>query len=64
MMGRLAAAEKMYMRALEGYEKAWRAEYILTLATINNLGNLYAGQSKMAETEKMYMRALKGYEKI
>jgi len=29
------------MRALEGYEKAFRLDYILTLATVNNLGVLY-----------------------
>jgi hypothetical protein len=34
-----------------------------TLRTANNLGTLYANQSKMAEAEAMYLRALQGYEK-
>ncbi len=33
-----------------------------TLQTVNNLGLLYADQSKLAEAEKMYIRALQGYE--
>ena len=61
--GKMAEAEKMYERALEGYEKAWGPEHISTLDTINNLGNLYPDQGKMAEAEKMYERALEGYEK-
>ena len=61
--GKMAEAEKMYQRALEGYEKAWGPEHTSTLDTVNNLGNLYADQGKMAEAEKMYQRALEGYEK-
>ena len=61
--GKLAEAEKMYQRALEGYEKAWGPEHTSTLDTVNNLGNLYPDQGKMAEAEKMYERALEGYEK-
>jgi tetratricopeptide (TPR) repeat protein len=56
-------AEKMYMRALEGYEKAWGAKHTSTLDTVNNLGNLYKNQGKMVEAEEMYMWALEGYEK-
>jgi TPR repeat protein len=39
---KLGVAEKMYQRALEGYEKALRRDHISTLDTVNNLGNLYA----------------------
>jgi tetratricopeptide (TPR) repeat protein len=56
-------AEEMYVRALRGYEKAWGAEHILTLETVNNLGVLYADQGKMVEAEEMYIRALRGYDK-
>jgi tetratricopeptide (TPR) repeat protein len=52
----------MYVRALEGYEKAWGVEHTSTLNTVNNLGLLYADQGKMAEAEKMYQQALKGYQ--
>ena len=62
IIGRLKEAEAMYIRALKGYEKAWGAEHISTLDTVNNLGNLYSDQGKMAEAEAMYMRALKGKE--
>ncbi|KAF2259649.1 HET-domain-containing protein [Lojkania enalia] len=61
--GKLAEAEKMYQRALEGKEKAWGPDHTSTLDTVNNLGNLYADQGKLAEAEKMYQRALEGYEK-
>ena len=61
--GKMAEAEKMYQRALEGKEKAWGPEHTSTLSTVNNLGNLYKNQGKMAEAEKMYQRALEGYEK-
>ncbi|SLM38624.1 Tetratricopeptide-like helical domain [Lasallia pustulata] len=61
--GKMAEAEAMYRRALEGYEKAWGPEHTSTLDTVNNLGNLYANQGKMAEAEAMYRRALEGKEK-
>jgi tetratricopeptide (TPR) repeat protein len=61
--GKMVEAEKMYLRALEGAEKACGAEHTSTLNTVNNLGNLYADQGKIAEAEKMYLRALEGYEK-
>ena len=37
-----AEAEKMYQRALDGFEKAWGPGHTSTLDTINNLGLLYA----------------------
>ena len=61
--GKLAQAEKMYRRALEGKEKAWGPEHTITLITVNNLGNLYIDQGKITEAEKMYQRALEGKEK-
>ena len=35
--GKLAEAEKMYQRALEGKEKAWGADHTSTFDTVNNL---------------------------
>jgi tetratricopeptide (TPR) repeat protein len=60
---KLAEAEQMYQRALQGYEKALGAEHTSTLMAINNLGILYQSQGKLAEAEQMYQRALKGREK-
>jgi tetratricopeptide (TPR) repeat protein len=61
--GRLDEAEKMYQRALQGFEKAWGLEHTSTLDTVNNLGILYADLGRLNEAEKMYQRALQGYEK-
>jgi tetratricopeptide (TPR) repeat protein len=61
--GKMDKAERMYRRALQGYEKAWGPEHTLTLSTVNNLGLLYRDQGKMDEAEKMYRRALQGFEK-
>ncbi|KAF2189339.1 TPR-like protein [Zopfia rhizophila CBS 207.26] len=60
--GKLGEAEKMYERALRGYEEALGPKHTSTLDTVNNLGNLYADQDKLGEAEKMYERALRGYE--
>jgi tetratricopeptide (TPR) repeat protein len=61
--GHLDKAEEMYVRALQGYEKAWGPDHTSTLTTVNNLGTLYADQGKLDEAEKMYNRALRGYER-
>jgi tetratricopeptide (TPR) repeat protein len=61
--GRFNEAEKMYQRALQGYEKAWGLEHTSTLDTVNNLGVLYEDLGRLDEAEKMYQRALQGYEK-
>src|SRR2546421_9579590 len=61
--GKKAEAEAMYVRALQGKEKAWGPEHTSTLKTVKNLGNLYAAQGKMSEAEAMYVRALQGYKK-
>jgi tetratricopeptide (TPR) repeat protein len=60
---KLAEAEQIYQRALQGYEKALDPEHPSTLDTVNNLGLLYKDQGKLAEAEQMYQRALQGYEK-
>jgi tetratricopeptide (TPR) repeat protein len=60
--GKLAEAEKMYKRALQGYEEALGANHTSTLNTVNNLGLLYRNQGKLAEAEKMHERALQGKE--
>ncbi|KAI9784312.1 MAG: hypothetical protein M1839_002373 [Geoglossum umbratile] len=60
---KLALAEQMYERALQGYEKALGAEHTSTLDTVNNLGALYIDQGKLALAEQMYERALRGREK-
>jgi hypothetical protein len=39
----------MYLRSLQGYEKALGAEHTWTLSTVHNLGALYADQGKTAE---------------
>jgi tetratricopeptide (TPR) repeat protein len=56
------AAERMYLRALVGYEKALGHDHALTLETVHNLGNLYYSQGKLAEAKQMYERALAGLE--
>jgi hypothetical protein len=40
-LGRLNKAEKMYLRALQGYKKAWGPEHTSTLRTVYYLGHLY-----------------------
>jgi tetratricopeptide (TPR) repeat protein len=57
------AAERMYLRALVGYEKALGLDHTSTLETVHNLGTLYLSQDKLAEAEQMYERALAGLEK-
>ncbi|KAH7012600.1 uncharacterized protein B0I36DRAFT_378335 [Microdochium trichocladiopsis] len=61
--GKLDEAEKMYLRALDGREKALGPDHTSTLQTVNNLGLLYKNQGKLGEAEKMYLRALDGKEK-
>ncbi|KAH7016555.1 uncharacterized protein B0I36DRAFT_436187 [Microdochium trichocladiopsis] len=61
--GKLGEAEKMYLRALDGREKALGPDHTSTLDTVNNLGNLYKSKGKLGEAEKMYLRALDGREK-
>ncbi|KAF1937222.1 hypothetical protein EJ02DRAFT_294452, partial [Clathrospora elynae] len=60
---RLDEADKMYLRALQGYEKAWGPDHTSTLGTVKNLGNLYADLGRLEEAEKMYFRALQRKDK-
>lgn len=53
-------AEKIYLRALTGYEQALGPDHTSTPDIVNNLGNLYNRQGKMNDAEKMYLRDL-GY---
>ena len=64
--GKLDDAEKMYQRALQGYEKAGadRVPTQQVLVTVNNLGNLYKDQARFDAAEKMYQRALQGHEEL
>lgn len=50
---RLAEAEKMYLRALDGRKKAKALgpKHPLTLETIHNLRDLYEKQGRIAEAE-------------
>ena len=61
--GKLVVAEKMDLRALQGYERAFGAEHTSTLNAVNHLGSIYQDQGKLVDAEKMYLRALQGYEK-
>ena len=61
--GRLDDAERLYGRALYGYEKAFGAAHKSTLDTVHYLGLLYVPQGRLAEAEQMYDRALAGYAK-
>jgi tetratricopeptide (TPR) repeat protein len=56
------AVERLYLRALRGYEEALGAKHTSTLDIVNNLGILYWQQGKPKEAEAMYMRALRGKE--
>lgn len=48
--GRFYEAEKMYQRALAGYEKAWGPENTSTLSTVN-LGVLYKSLRYIEDSE-------------
>src|SRR5882762_3106156 len=66
--GKLDEAEKMYQRALQGYEKALGLENVTTyrpaLNTMWNLGDLFAAQGHLDETKQMYSRARTGFQAI
>ena len=50
--GKFDEAEKMWGRALAGYEKALEPEHPDTLGVVQNLGALYYGRGKLDEAEK------------
>jgi tetratricopeptide (TPR) repeat protein len=60
--GKLDQAEKMYQRALQGWEKSLGPDHASTITTVNSLGNLHIRQSKLDEAEKMFQRALQNLE--
>jgi hypothetical protein len=62
--GKLAEAEKMYERALQGNEEALGPKHTSTLDTVHTLGNLYRDLGKLAEAEKMFERALQEYKEV
>ena len=66
--GRLDEAEKMYLRALAGYEKALGMEavnkYILALNTAENLANLFRQTGRAKGAEELYDKALFGVEAV
>lgn len=51
-------AEKMYLRALTGYEKALGPDHTSSLDIVKNIGTLYKRQGKMNDAEKMHLRDL------
>ncbi|OQU98756.1 Tetratricopeptide repeat-containing protein [Cladophialophora immunda] len=52
--GRLDAAEKMYQRALAGYEKALGVDHTSTLQTLVNMGTLLCLQQELSKAESVY----------
>jgi tetratricopeptide (TPR) repeat protein len=59
---RLAEAESMYQRALEGFKRTLGSEHLSTLQTVYNLGILYRDQGRLKEAESMSQRAMEGFE--
>ena len=55
--------ETLYRQALEGREKALRAEHPDTLGSVNNLGNLLLEKGDYDGAEALFRRALEGREK-
>ena len=62
--GRLEDAERMYNRALAGYEKALGPEHTSTLRTVNNMGILYEHQGRLKDAERMFNREMAGKRKV
>jgi tetratricopeptide (TPR) repeat protein len=66
--GKLGEAEKMYQRALQGYEKALALENVTTyrpaLNTMWSLGNLFAAQGHLDEAKEIYSRARTGFQAL
>jgi tetratricopeptide (TPR) repeat protein len=54
--GKLAEAEPLYRRALEGREQQLGAHHPSTLTSVNNLAMLLRTQGKLAEAELLYRR--------
>jgi tetratricopeptide (TPR) repeat protein len=65
--GRLGEAEKMYERALRGYEALGGVcvqQYLPALNTLENMGDLYAKQAESAKAREVYTRALSGLTSV
>ena len=66
--GRLEKAEKMYNRALQGYENALGPRRVRTfmnaLNTVENLAALYAETGRREAAREMYLRARIGIEEV
>ncbi|KAF2632495.1 purine and uridine phosphorylase [Macroventuria anomochaeta] len=66
--GKLDEAEKMYMQALEGYEKAVGQEAISTFRPALNamwdLGSLFDRQRRVEDAILLYAKALAGYQQV
>jgi tetratricopeptide (TPR) repeat protein len=65
--GKLGEAEKMYERALRGYEALGlnnNAQYLPALNTLENMGELHAKQYETAKAHAMYVRALSGLTSV
>ena len=66
--GKLAEAEAMYTRALQGYEEALGpklvSSYIPALNTMANLGNVYSMTSEKDMAKTVYTRALSGFATV
>ncbi|KAL8701981.1 MAG: hypothetical protein Q9201_004627 [Fulgogasparrea decipioides] len=57
-----AEAEKLYRRALDGYEKVRGPDYHSIYQTLYCLGLCYIYQCEYTEAEKIFRRALDGYD--
>jgi tetratricopeptide (TPR) repeat protein len=66
--GKLAEAEAMYSRALQGYEEALGPKLLLSylpaLNTMTNFGDLFSTIGQVDTAKTMYTRALEGYTTI
>ncbi len=56
--GKHAMAEKMYRRALDGYEKAWGTHYPSTLGTFKNLHLVDTSRDRHMKVEEICSQAL------
>lgn len=63
-LGKLDEAERLYQRALAGYEKALLSDNIPALAAVRNFGLLYRVQGRLKEAKTMFQLALSGIEKL
>ena len=61
--GKLAEAEPLYRRALEGREQQLGAKHPHTLTSVNNLVSLLHAQGKLTKAEALFRRALEGHER-